>query len=154
MQICSLLVGFESRVIVVQVHGINFGHCSLPPLPSPPLMLSRLTNQPPVELPRLLSKKVICIKMGKEVVPYSDRIMNILVEVFKNKQAVAQVRDTTLVIARPRTPSPCSSGGVCLIKLRRGEGVCLTVVAPVRLPAIVSEIAWHRRDRPMFFCTI
>lgn len=35
--------------------------------------------------------KVICIKLGKEVVPYSDRIMNILIEVFKNKQAVAQV---------------------------------------------------------------
>ncbi|CAN0102917.1 unnamed protein product, partial [Scytosiphon promiscuus] len=36
------------------------------------------------------SLQVICIKLGKEVVPYSDRIMNILVEVFKNKQAVAQ----------------------------------------------------------------
>ncbi|CAM9896029.1 unnamed protein product, partial [Hapterophycus canaliculatus] len=36
------------------------------------------------------SLQVICIKLGKEVVPYSNRIMNILVEVFKNKQAVAQ----------------------------------------------------------------
>lgn len=35
--------------------------------------------------------QVICIKLGKEVLPYSDRIMNILVEVFKNRQAVAQV---------------------------------------------------------------
>lgn len=35
--------------------------------------------------------QVICIKLAKEVVQYSDRIMNILIEVFKNKQAVAQV---------------------------------------------------------------
>ena len=38
-----------------------------------------------------MHRKVICMKLGKEVVAYSDRIMNILVEVFKNKQAVAQV---------------------------------------------------------------
>eukprot|EP00904_Undaria_pinnatifida_P013666 jgi/Undpi1/942/HiC_scaffold_10.g04406.m1 len=36
------------------------------------------------------SLQVISIKMAKEVVPYADRIMHILVEVFKNKQAVAQ----------------------------------------------------------------
>lgn len=35
---------------------------------------------------------MICIKLQKEIIPYADRIMNILVEVFKNKQAVAQVR--------------------------------------------------------------
>lgn len=41
-------------------------------------------------MPVFLSQ-VICMKLGKEVVPYSDRIMNILVEVFKNKNPVAQV---------------------------------------------------------------
>ncbi|CAM9411941.1 unnamed protein product [Ectocarpus sp. 6 AP-2014] len=42
--------------------------------------------------------QVICIKFGKEVVPYSDRIMNILVEVFKNKQAVAQQEEAFMAV--------------------------------------------------------
>ena len=33
---------------------------------------------------------MISLKLGKEMIPYADRIMNILMEVFKNRQAVAQ----------------------------------------------------------------
>ncbi|CAM9580768.1 unnamed protein product [Ascophyllum nodosum] len=36
------------------------------------------------------SLQVISLKLGKEMIPYADRIMNILMEVFKNRQAVAQ----------------------------------------------------------------
>ena len=56
--------------------------CPRPPLPRCGSLFIASRNASP---------KVICIKLGKEVVPFSDRIMNILVEVFKNKQAVAQV---------------------------------------------------------------
>lgn len=60
-------------------------------------------------VPDSIEYQVICMKLGKEVVPFSDRIMNILVEVFKNKQAVAQVCEFTTRIFAITVRGTCTT---------------------------------------------
>lgn len=82
------------------------------------------------------------MKLGKEVVTFSDRIMNILVEVFKNKNPVAQVCDAE---DSDGVDVSLKLVGRVLWKADGGLYAVQTWTRPVKIHRARIVVQWRRR---------